>query len=122
MGLGLFFVFSKKEFSFVNISKYAEYTKNKIYSERIDEKMNSDDINKKFWEIGINPQDIKGAEKLFSSEKGRKIAGSISKEEKQRLLKTFMSMDTEEIRNRLKNADLSKISQMSSEDILKKLR
>lgn len=78
--------------------------------------MNSEDINKKIKELGINPQQLSG---IFNSQDGKKFAQSISKEDKQRLINTFLNMDSDELKNKLKSVDLSRIS---SEDILKKLR
>lgn len=88
--------------------------------------MNNNDVNKKMEELlsGINPNTINKSkiEQFLKSPQGQKLKGSISNADKQRIAEKFMSMSNSEIRNKLKNADLSGMSGMSVEDILKKLR
>lgn len=84
--------------------------------------MNNGDINKKISELGITPETLNRIGKLFDSEKSKKIADGITGEDKQKLIKTFLNMNTDEIKRKLNNADLSQMSKLSSEDILKKLR
>ena len=85
--------------------------------------MNNNDIEKKLREVlsGVDMSGFNssGIEKLLKSPQGRKLAESISDTDKQKLLNKFMSMNSNEIKNKLNQADLS---QLSVDDILKKLR
>lgn len=90
--------------------------------------MNNGDVNKKLEELlaGLNLNTANGGksciEKFIKSPQGQKLAGSISNVDKEKLVEKFMNMSNSEIRNKLKNADLSGMSGMSAEDIFKKLR
>ena len=64
----------------------------------------------------------KTIEQLLKTPEGKKLAGSLAGVDKEKLLEKFMSMDSSEIKNKLQNADLSKLSKLNAEDILKKLR
>lgn len=61
-------------------------------------------------------------EQLLKTPEGKKLAGSLNGIDKNKLLEKFMNMDSSEIKNKLQNADLSKLSKLNAEDILKKLR
>lgn len=60
--------------------------------------------------------------KFLSSPEGQKLKNSLSDADKNRILKTFMSMDANEVGKKLKNVDLSGLSGMSAADILNKLK
>ncbi len=87
-----------------------------------------ENINQKLQNIlnGLNPNQInsgkKTVEQLLNTPEGKKLAGSLSGVNKDKILEKFMSMDAKEIKDKLNNADLSKLSNMTAEDILKKLR
>ena len=84
------------------------------------------DITKKLQNVlnGIDKNTInqskKNIEQFLSTPEGQKLAAKLSSVDKSKVLDSFMSMDSEEIKQKLKNADLSKISQAS--EILKKMR
>ena len=84
------------------------------------------DITKKLQNVlnGIDKNTInqskKNIEQFLSTPEGHKLAAKLSSVDKSKVLDSFMSMDSEEIKHKLKNADLSKISQAS--EILKKMR
>ena len=85
--------------------------------------MNNYDITKKLQsllsESKLTEQKISS---LLNGSKGKNIINSLSEKDKQKLMSTFMSMSNEEIKAKLKNADLSSLSGMSVDEILKKLR
>lgn len=60
--------------------------------------------------------------RFLASEEGQKLKNSLSDADKNKILKTFMQMDTKEIGKKLKNADLSGLSGMSASDIINKLK
>ena len=59
---------------------------------------------------------------FMNTPEGRKIAREIGGIDKNKLLNTFMTMNTSEIKSKLKNADLSKLSSKDIETILNKLK
>lgn len=60
--------------------------------------------------------------KFLSSSEGQKLKNSLSEKDKNAIIKKFMQMDSNEVRKKLKNADLSGLSGMSAGDILNKLK
>lgn len=60
--------------------------------------------------------------KFLSSSEGQKLKNSLSEKDKNAIIKRFMQMDSNEVRKKLKNADLSGLSGMSAGDILNKLK
>lgn len=60
--------------------------------------------------------------KLLSSPEGQKLKNSLSEKDKKEILEKFMSMDTKDAGQKLKNVDANTIENLSADDILKKLR
>ena len=60
--------------------------------------------------------------RFLSSPEGQKLKNSLSDNDKKEILKKFMQMDTKDVQDKLKNADLSGLSGMSAGDILNKLK
>lgn len=87
-----------------------------------------EDINKKLENV-LNSMDKnklnldkRTVEQLLSTPEGKKLASRLSGVDKNKLINTFMNMDCAELKKKLQNADLSKLSQLKADDILKKLR
>lgn len=59
---------------------------------------------------------------FMNTPEGQKIAREIGGMDKNKLINTFMTMNTSEIKSKLKNADLSKLSSKDIETILNKLK
>ena len=84
------------------------------------------DITKKIQNVlnGIDKNTInqskKNIEQFLSTPEGKNLAAKLKTVDKSKVLDSFMNMDSEEIKKKLKNADLSKLSQAS--EILKKMR
>ena len=62
------------------------------------------------------------ASKFLSTKEGQKLKNSLTDADKKAILEKFMSLDSEKARESLKNADLSNLSGMSVDEILKKLK
>ena len=60
--------------------------------------------------------------RLLASEEGQRLKNSLSESDKKAILEKFMSLDTDEVSRKLKNADMTDLGSMSAEDIMKKLR
>ncbi|MBO5059553.1 MAG: hypothetical protein J6C82_01385 [Clostridia bacterium] len=60
--------------------------------------------------------------KLLATPEGQRFKNSLSESDKKALIEKFMSLDANEVSEKLKNADMSKLGNMSAEDIMKKLR
>lgn len=60
--------------------------------------------------------------KFMSTPEGQKLKNSLSDSDKKAILEKFMQLDTKKASDSLKNADLSNISGMSAEEIMKKLK
>ena len=86
------------------------------------------DISKKLENVlkGIDKSKINSGKKniteLLSTPEGKKLLSQLGNIDKNKLLETFMSMDTEEMKKKLQTADLSKLSGLKADEILKKLR
>ena len=86
------------------------------------------DINKKLENVlnGVDKNTIdsgkRSVELLLSTPEGRKLASQIQNVDKKKVIDAFMKMDSSEIKRKLRDADLSKLSNLKAEDILKKLR
>ena len=86
------------------------------------------DVNKKIENVlnGIDKNTInsgkRNIEQLLSTPEGKKLAQSLGNVDKNKLIDQFMKMDSSEIKRKLKNVDLSKLSGLKAEDIIKKLR
>ncbi len=63
-----------------------------------------------------------GLSELLKSGQGKKLVESLSESDKKALLNKFMSLDTKDINEKLKNVDSSKLEGLSVDDIKKKLR
>lgn len=59
---------------------------------------------------------------LLKSEEGKKLISSLSENDKKAILSKFMSMDANEIKEKLKNANPTALNKLTAEDIRKKLR
>ena len=86
------------------------------------------DVNKKMENIlnGIDKNTInsgkRSIEKLLSTPEGKKLAERLGNIDKNKVIDQFMKMDPAEMKRKLQNADLSKLSGLKAEDIMKKLR
>ena len=86
------------------------------------------DISKKLESVlqGLDKSKISAGTKtiteLLSTPEGKKLASQLSSVDKKKLMESFMSMDSEEIKRKFQTADLSKLSGLNVEEILKKLR
>lgn len=65
-------------------------------------------------------QSKKNIEQFLSTPEGQKLAAKLNTLDKTKILDSFTNMDSEEIKKKLKNTDLSKLSQAS--EIFKKMR
>ncbi|MBQ3038496.1 MAG: hypothetical protein IJD30_04900 [Clostridia bacterium] len=63
----------------------------------------------------------KTIEEFMNTQEGRNLASKLSEADKQRLLKAFMSMDSNTLKKQLSNADLSGLSAEKLSQIIKKL-
>lgn len=59
---------------------------------------------------------------FLNTPEGKKIAYEISGIDKSKLMNKFMSINTSDIKKKIENADLSKLSQKDFENILNKLK
>ena len=86
------------------------------------------DVNKKTENIlnGIDKNTInsgkRSIEQLLSTPEGKKLAERLGNIDKNKVIDQFMKMDPAEMKKKLQNADLSKLSGLKAEDIMKKLR
>ena len=60
--------------------------------------------------------------KFMATPEGQKLKNSLSEADKKAILEKFMSLDTKKASDSLKNADLSSLSGMSVDEIMKKLK
>lgn len=81
-----------------------------------------ENINEKLSKIlaGMGGEDK--IKEFMSSPAGKGLKNSLSDSDKKKLLEKFMSMDSEDMKRKLKNADLSALSKLSSEDIARMLK
>jgi len=88
----------------------------------------SENMNEKLKKIlsGMGSDKLKNsadiASKFLSSKEGQKLKNSLTDADKKAILDKFMSLDPKKTSESLKNADLSKLSGMSVEEIMKKLK
>lgn len=86
------------------------------------------DINKKLEDIlqGIDKNKINNSkrslEQMLNTPEGKKLLQNIGNIDKSKLMNMFMKMDTNEIKRKLQNADLSKMSNINANDIINKLK
>ena len=82
------------------------------------------DINKKLEDIlqGIDKNKINNSkrslEQMLNTPEGKKLLQNIGNIDKSKLMNMFMKMDTNEIKRKLQNADLSKMSNINANDII----
>ena len=62
------------------------------------------------------------ASKFLSTKEGQRLKDSLTEADKKAILEKFMSLDSGKVSESLKNADLSNLSGMSVDEILKKLK
>lgn len=88
--------------------------------------MNSN-VNKKLNDVlsGLDKDKLNKAkrsvEEFLGSNEGQRIKENLKDVDKEKLINNFMNMDTEELRNTLKKANLSNLSGLDINSILKKL-
>lgn len=88
----------------------------------------SNDLNKKLNEVlsGIDKNKIlqskKTIEEFASTPDGQKLLNELKNTDKNKLLEMFMKMDSSEIKRKLQNADISKLSNLNFGDIKNKLK
>ncbi|GEM_PF-3562196 len=86
------------------------------------------DVSKKLGDIlkGVDTRKIseskKTVENLLRTPEGQKLQKQLDGLDKDKLVESFMKMDTSEIKKKLNKADLSSLSGLSADDIMKKLR
>lgn len=87
-----------------------------------------ENINAKLKAIlsGMGSNKLKNSADLMSefvsSKEGQRIKNSLSESDKKAILEKFMKLDTKAASEKLKNADMSKLQNLSMEDIMKKLK
>lgn len=59
---------------------------------------------------------------MLNTPDGRKLAGELSGIDKNKLMNTFMSMNSQDIKKKLGNVDLSRLSSKDVDKILKNLK
>jgi len=59
---------------------------------------------------------------LLKSSEGKKLIESLSESDKKAIMNKFMNMDTNDIREKLKNVSPASLNNLSADDIMKKLR
>lgn len=90
--------------------------------------MNNNDISKKLEALisGMNSSEIAGSkqniQQFLNSPQGRKLASSLSDNDKKKIMNKFMSMSNADIQNKLRNTNQRDLSNLSIDEILKKLR
>ena len=62
------------------------------------------------------------ASQFLSTKEGQKLKNSLTDADKKAILEKFMSLDSGKVSESLKKADLSNLSGMSVDEILKKLK
>lgn len=86
------------------------------------------EVDKKLKDVlsGISAEDLKKSkasiEQLLSTPQGKNLIDKLSNVDKNKILDTFMKMDTNQMKEKLKNVDLSKISQSDAMNIINKLK
>ena len=90
--------------------------------------MMEQNINDKLKKIssGVGSDKLKNSAdmvtKFMATPEGQKLKNSLSEADKKAILEKFMKLDTKKAGDSLKNADLSNISGMSVDEIMKKLK
>lgn len=88
----------------------------------------SQDVNKKLEDIlsGIDKNKImqskKNIEQMLNTPEGKKLLQNIESLDKGKLMNMFMRMDTKELKQKIKDADLSKMSGIKADDIINKFK
>lgn len=88
----------------------------------------SQDVNKKLEEVlsGIDKNKImqskKNLEQMLNTPEGKKLLKNIESMDKGKLMNMFMGMDTKELKQKIKDADLSKMSGIKADDIINKFK
>ena len=88
----------------------------------------NNDISKKLNDIisGVDKNKIlkskKTIEDFASTPDGQRLLNELKNTDKNKLLEMFMKMDTSEIKKKLQNADISKLSNIKPGDIKNKLK
>ena len=86
------------------------------------------DIDKKLKDVlsGVTPEQLKKSkssiQQFLNTPEGKKIASEIGAIDKNKLIGAFMSMDTQELKQKLKNVDLSKLSNTDAKSVINKLK
>lgn len=88
----------------------------------------SENINEKLKKIlsGVGSDKLKNsadiASKFLSTKEGQKLKNSLTDADKKAIVEKFMSLDSKKASESIKNADLSKLNEMSVDEIMKKLK
>ncbi len=83
---------------------------------------------KKLMEIlsGMDKQKIaqskQSIEQLLNSPQGKKLSQQIGNIDRNKIVNTFMSMNSEEIKKKLQNIDISQLSKINADDVIDKLK
>ena len=86
------------------------------------------DVGKKLEEVlsGVDLGKLKQSkgsiEKILNSPQGKNFAKNLSDDDKKKIINAFLSMDTNTLKNKLNNADISKLSNLNPNDIINKLK
>ena len=73
---------------------------------------------------GFNPNDrnVKKIQQFLQTPEGKKLSGSLSAIDKQKIMKTFMSLDKKTVNDKLAGVDFDKIDSRAIEEFLKKFK
>lgn len=87
-----------------------------------------ENINKKLENIlsGVDKTKLnqakKTAEQFMKTNEGKKLIEQLNNTDKNKLLNSFMKMDTNEIKSKLKNANISNLSNTDISSVINKLK
>lgn len=80
-----------------------------------------DNVNKKL-EALLSDKSAAQIKRFAESAEGQKLKQQLAGADKNKLVEEFLKMDTAELKKKLASADLSGLSGLSAEQIMKKLR
>lgn len=64
----------------------------------------------------------KAINQIINSNEGQKLKNQIGQIDKNKLIEAFSSMDSNDIKNKLSRADVSKLNGLTAEEIIRKLK
>ena len=81
----------------------------------------NNEVNKKLESL-LSHADAEKIKSFAASEEGQKLKRQIGGADRNKIVEEFLKMDSEQLKKKLENANLSGLSGLSAEQILKKLR